>query len=45
MNFLDIWKKVRKKESSDLNKSKKYEKSHKLAEKSVSRKKKVKGVS
>ena len=31
LNFLDIWKKVIKKEPSDLDKSKKYEKSHKLA--------------
>ena len=37
LNFLDIWKKVRKKEPSDLNKRKKYKKSHNLAEKSVSR--------
>ena len=43
LTFLDIWKKFRKKEPSDLDKIKKYEKSHKLAEKSVSRKKKVKG--
>ena len=43
MNFLDIWKKFRKKETSDFDKRKNNEKSHKLAEKSVSRKKKVKG--
>ena len=43
LKFLDIWRKVIKKEPSDLDKIKKYEKSHKLAEKSVSRKKKVKG--
>jgi len=40
LNFLDIWKKVIKNETSDLDKRKKYEKSHKLARKSVSRKKK-----
>ena len=40
LKFLDIWKKVIKKETSDLDKRKKYEKSHKLAGKSVSRKKK-----
>ncbi|KAL5158813.1 Monothiol glutaredoxin-S10 [Glycine soja] len=39
----NIWKKVRKKETSDLDKRKKYEKSHKLAGKSVSRKKSVNG--
>ena len=44
LNFLDIWKKVRKKETSDLDKMKKYEKSHKLAGKSVSRKKRWKEV-
>ena len=43
LNFLDIWKKVIKKETSDLDKRKKYEKSHKLAGKSVSRKKRWKG--
>jgi len=42
LNFINIWKKFRKKEPSDLDKRKKYEKSHMLAEKSVSRKKKVK---
>ena len=40
MNFLDIWKKVIQKEPSDFDKREKYEKSHKLAGKSVSRKKK-----
>ena len=40
VNFLDIWKKVIKKEPNDLDKMKKYEKSHKLEGKSVSRKKK-----
>ena len=40
LNFLDIWKKVIKKETSDLDKREKYEKSYKLAGKSVSRKKK-----
>ena len=44
LNFLDICKKIIKKEPSDFYKRKKYEKSHKLAEKSVSKKKKeVKG--
>ena len=38
LNFLEVWKKVRKKEPSDLKKKEKYEKSHKLTEKSVSRK-------
>jgi len=38
-NFLDIWKKIRKKEKSDLDKRKKYAKSHKLVEKSISMKK------
>lgn len=42
-NFLDIWENVRKKETSDLDKMKKYEKSHKLAGKLVSRKKRWKG--
>jgi len=40
LKFLDIWKKVIKKEPSDLDKRKKYERSHTLAKKSVSRKKK-----
>jgi len=40
LNLLDIWKKFIKKEPSYLDKRKKYKKSHKLAEKSVSRKKK-----
>ena len=40
LNFLDIWKQIIKKETIDLDKRKKYEKSHKLAGKSVSRKKK-----
>jgi len=31
LNFLDIWKKIGKKEPSDLDKRKKYEKSNKLA--------------
>ena len=39
LNFIEIWKKVRKKETSDLDKRKKYEKSHKLVGKSISRKK------
>ena len=39
LNFLDIWKKVIKKETSDLDKRKKYEKSYTLAGKSVPRKK------
>ena len=43
LNFLDIWKKVIKKETSDLDKRKKYKKTHKLAGKSVSRKKRWKG--
>ena len=40
LNFLDIFKKIIQKEPSDLDKRKKYEKSHKLAGKLVSRKKK-----
>jgi len=40
LNFLDIWKEIIKNEPSDLDKRKKYEKSHKLTEKSVSKKKK-----
>jgi len=44
LDFLYIWIKIREKEEpSDLDKRKKYEKSHKLAEKSMSRTKKVKG--
>ena len=43
LNFIDIWKKVIKKQTSDLDKRKKYEKLHKLAGKSVSRKKRWKG--
>ena len=40
LNFLDIWKKITKKEPSDLDKRKRYEKSDKLVGKLVSRKKK-----
>ena len=40
LNLLDIWEKVIKKEPSELDKMKKYKKSHNLAEKSVNRKRK-----